>query len=172
MNKSQPSQESPKPSLSGVLVGLGIVVALGVAGIVGVAHGARWMGLTHFGGIIHGAEIQITSWSPNTPGIKIVSDVEPSRGNARYMTAGVMAWVYMEGQEEPLATYLSKPGQISGGGEQWTIGLWPKTVVADVASRLEGVNTVRLHVEEVEMPEAGGLVPIKHLGDFTLPVSR
>lgn len=172
MTTSTANPGTPASRLAHSIVGLGVLIVFLVAGVVGAAHGARWMGLTHFGGIIHGAEIQLTSWDPSTPGIKVVSRVEPSRGNARYKTAGVMAWVRVAGQEKPLATYQSQAGRISGGGERWTIGLWPKSVAADAGIRLAGANSVLVHVEEVEMRENGELIPIKTLGDFVVPVAR
>jgi len=172
MSTSPSNTGVPASRLAHSFIGLGVVIVFLVAGVVGAAYGARWMGLTHFGGIIHGAEVQLTSWNPSTPGIKVISRVEPSRGNARYKTAGVMAWVRVEGQEEPLATYQSKAGQIGGGGERWTIGLWPKSIAADAGLRIAGVNSVLIHVEEVEMRENGELIPIKTLGETVLPVGR
>lgn len=171
MSTSLTDPGTPTPRIAHSLVGIGILFTLLVTGVVGVAHGARWMGLTHFGGIIHGAKIDIRSWSVGTPGIKVISEVEQHRGNDRYRTAGVMAWVYVEGQEEPLATYLSRDG-LSGGGDSCTIGLWPRTASSNAATISKGVSTVTIHVEEVELPEGGRLIPIKTLGEFVVPVAR
>ena len=80
-----------------------------------------------------------------------------------------MAWVRVG--DETVATYLSRNG-LKGGGERVKIGLWPRDLSPSAAQTLGGIESVTVHVEEVEVSETGGLEPIQELGDFVVPVAR
>jgi hypothetical protein len=169
----EPTRSQPVPGARGAgrvgqaLIGLGLLVVLGLAGIVGLAQTAQWFGLARIGGIVDDAELELDAWGPDAPGVHVWATIADGQADARRERCRIVARVRVG--ERTIAWYRSRYGPSATG--RIRVALWPHDVVPAAAAALRGAASVTVQLEEVEIAPSGAVRPVRELGEHVLPVA-
>jgi hypothetical protein len=151
---------------------LAIVTVLGVA-VTGLAYGARWLGLTHFGGIVEEVTFTgYTAYSPPDP-LPLIVAVEKKRGWDRYEKTGIRGHVYVATAtgEQMIGIFYPAPA-----GHKWhrsftaegaIQNLLPSESLDEYIPLLREAGEIRVVVDELE----DGEVVNAGVAELTIPVS-
>jgi hypothetical protein len=164
-----PQNLSARNLMAGLLA---IVTVLGVA-VTGLAYGARWLGLTHFGGIVEEVTFTgYTAYSPPDP-LPLIVAVEKKRGWDRYEKTGIRGHVYVATAtgEQMIGIFYPAPA-----GHKWhrsftaegaIQNLLPSESLDEYIPLLREAGEIRVVVDELE----DGEVVNAGVAELTIPVS-